>query len=106
MAGVPGDGFEGTGWLERPLPGLSRDALGAFMEPQVTIFGVRHHGPGSARSLLRTLDQLNPQCVLMEGPPAADEILPFPARPKMRPPVAILVHDVEKPSDAVYYPFA
>src|SRR5262245_17819717 len=76
------------------------------MGEKVTIFGVRHHGPGSARSLLHALEELRPQCVLIEGPPDADEVIPYAGRKEMTPPVAILVHDEERPSDAVYYPFA
>ena len=78
----------------------------ASMSQQVTIVGVRHHGPGSARSMLRALDQLKPQCLLIEGPPDADEVLAYAAKPEMQPPVAILVHAVQTPHDAVYYPFA
>lgn len=70
------------------------------------ILGIRHHGPGSARSVLRALDEIKPDCVLIEGPPDADEMIAFAAREQMHPPVAILVHDVAEPSDAVYYPFA
>jgi Family of unknown function (DUF5682) len=73
---------------------------------QITILGIRHHGPGSARSLLRALDQLNPQCVLIEGPPDADDMISYAARAEMRPPVALLVHAVDTPTDAVYYPLA
>ena len=72
----------------------------------VTILGVRHHGPGSARSLLRALGQIAPDCLLIEGPPDADEMMPFAGRAEMRPPVAILVHAVDAPQNAVYYPFA
>ena len=35
----------------------------------VHLFGIRHHGPGCARSLLRALDELRPDCILIEGPP-------------------------------------
>jgi len=76
------------------------------MAANVSIFGVRHHGPGSARSLLHALEELRPQCVLIEGPPDADEVIPFAGRAEMTPPVAILVHDADRPADAVYYPFA
>ena len=38
------------------------------------VFGVRHHGPGSARSLRRALDALQPDVVLVEGPPDADAV--------------------------------
>jgi hypothetical protein len=44
--------------------------------------------------------------VLIEGPPDADEMIAYAAREDMKPPVAILVHAVETPQDAVYYPFA
>jgi hypothetical protein len=31
----------------------------------VTVFGVRHHGPGSARSLARAFETLEPDAVLV-----------------------------------------
>ncbi len=40
-----------------------------------TVFGIRHHGPGSARSLERALAELQPDTVLIEGPPEADALL-------------------------------
>lgn len=72
----------------------------------VHVFGIRHHGPGSARSLLASLRRLKPDAVLVEGPPDADEIIPMAADPELKPPVAILIFDVEHPRRAVYYPFA
>lgn len=56
--------------------------------------------------MLRALDQIKPDCVLIEGPPDGDEMIPFAGRAEMRPPVAILVHAVESPENAVFYPFA
>src|ERR1700683_3824175 len=76
------------------------------MEAKPTIFGIRHHGPGSARSLLRALDGLKPDCILVEGPQDADDLIPLAGRDEMKPPVAILVHSTDEPSRAVYYPFA
>jgi len=72
----------------------------------VTILGIRHHGPGSARSLLAELERLKPDVVLVEGPPDADELLALTARQGMRPPVALLIYSPEEPKRAVYYPFA
>src|SRR5262245_8054701 len=72
----------------------------------VHIFGIRHHGPGCARSLLAALDQLRPDVVLVEGPPDAEEVLPLLAAEGMQPPVAILIYPAERPQDAVFYPFA
>ena len=72
----------------------------------IRCFGIRHHGPGSARSLERALRVMRPDCVLIEGPPDADPALPFAAHEDMRPPVALLVHAASDPSQAVFYPFA
>ncbi len=72
----------------------------------VTVFGIRHHGPGSARSLVEDLARLSPDCVLVEGPPEATDLLPLAADKEMRPPVALLVYDPDQPHDAVFYPFA
>ena len=36
--------------------------------PTVRLLGMRHHGPGSARSVLRALDVLQPTVVLVELP--------------------------------------
>jgi len=68
-------------------------------------FGVRHHGPGCARSLARALAALRPDCVLIEGPPEADALMTLAAAPDMRPPVALLTYSVDPPL-AVYHPFA
>lgn len=72
----------------------------------LTIFGIRHHGPGSARSLCRALEALQPDILLVEGPPDADDLLPWVAHADLQPPVALLVYAAENPRQAVYYPFA
>src|ERR1051325_8726155 len=73
---------------------------------RVHVFGIRHHGPGSARSLERALERLTPDIVLIEGPPEADELISFAADDAMRPPVALLIYRPDAPRRAVYYPFA
>ena len=70
------------------------------------VLGIRHHGPGSARVLVRALEALQPTIVLVEGPPDAAGVIELAAHSDMKPPVALLVYDVEAPSSAVYYPFA
>jgi Family of unknown function (DUF5682) len=72
----------------------------------VHIFGIRHHGPGSARSLREALEQLKPDAILVEGPPDAEEALPLLMHEPMEPPVALLIYVPENPKQAVYYPFA
>jgi hypothetical protein len=72
----------------------------------VHVFGIRHHGPGSARSLERALERLAPDIVLIEGPPEANALIPLAADEAMRPPVALLVYRPDAPRRASYYPFA
>ncbi|WP_434388926.1 DUF5682 family protein [Melittangium boletus] len=72
----------------------------------VHVLGVRHHGPGSARGVRAALEQLQPDVVLIEGPPEADGLLALAAHAEMKPPVALLVYAVEAPARAVFYPFA
>jgi hypothetical protein len=72
----------------------------------VHVLGIRHHGPGSARSVLAALRGLTPDVVLIEGPPDAQEALSLAAYKSMKPPVALLVYATDTPSDAAFYPFA
>jgi hypothetical protein len=71
-----------------------------------TIFGIRHHGPGSAKSLLKSLQDLQPDIVLVEGPADATEMLPWLAHQDMEPPVALLVYRPDNPKRAGFFPFA
>jgi hypothetical protein len=75
-------------------------------EGRLHLFGIRHHGPGSALALTRALDAIAPSEVLIEGPPEADPLLPLAASPAMRPPLALLAYAAEDPSLAVFFPFA
>jgi len=70
------------------------------------LFGIRHHGPGSARSLRAALGVMQPDLILIEGPPEGDELIHLCAHEEMEPPVALLVYAPEDPQRAVYYPFA
>ncbi|SEG05878.1 hypothetical protein SAMN04489712_10359 [Thermomonospora echinospora] len=63
--------------------------------PRTEIYGVRHHGPGSARSLRRALEEFKPDVVLIEGPPEADVIVELAADPGMVPPVALLAYPAD-----------
>lgn len=72
----------------------------------IHIFGIRHHGPGCARSLERALEQLQPDVLLIEGPPEGNELLPLGLHADMQPPVAVLIYSPAMPQHAVYYPFA
>jgi hypothetical protein len=53
----------------------------------VRVYGIRHHGPGCARSLLRALEQEPPEVLLVEGPADAEPLLELLAHKEMVPPV-------------------
>ena len=76
------------------------------MSQRLHLFGIRHHGPGSAASVLSALEELRPDAVLIEGPSDANHILEYAGRPGLAPPVAILVHETDAPEKSVFYPFA
>jgi Family of unknown function (DUF5682) len=85
--------MQGTA-LTRPMPSITH------------IFGIRHHGPGSARSLRAALETLEPNAILIEGPPDADDLIPLAAHAHTKPPVALLLYAPDDPQQAVFYPFA
>ena len=78
MTGTPPSGTPGT--AVRPA------------EPRVEIYGIRHHGPGSARAVRRALEEFRPDAVLVEGPPEADAVVGLAGREDMVPPVALLAY--------------
>jgi hypothetical protein len=72
----------------------------------IHVFGIRHHGPGCARHLRAALEELQPDIVLVEGPPDAQDMIPLITAAGMQPPVALLLYSPDQPKQAVYYPFA
>ena len=70
------------------------------------VYGIRHHGPGSARSVRAALAGQRPNVVLIEGPPEADNLVALAADPDMRPPVALLSYVPGEPRQAAFWPFA
>lgn len=73
---------------------------------QIRIFGIRHHGPGCARSLVRAFEDWRPDALLIEGPPEGESVLALAADEAMIPPVALLVYAEEEVRRAAFYPFA
>jgi hypothetical protein len=72
----------------------------------VHLLGIRHHGPGSARNVAAFLKKMQPDIVLVEGPPEAEAQLKWAIHHDMKPPVAILAYNTENPQQAAFYPFA
>ena len=114
---VPGSRGAGTARLGRLLPRLPRGervtgALGRQAPgsrapgDRVAVLGIRHHGPGSARSVLAELDRLQPVMVLIEGPADAGPVLPLAADPGLVPPVALLAYAPDAPRVSAFWPYA
>lgn len=68
-------------------------------------FGIRHHGPGSAKSLVMALNELNPDLILLESPEECDAMYSYITNPELKPPVAILVYNPKDLQQSLYYPF-
>jgi hypothetical protein len=76
------------------------------MDARLHLLGIRHHGPGSAALLRQALDAIDPACILIEGPPEADALIPYAAEAGMKPPLALLLYATEDSSAASFFPFA
>ncbi|MFD4456550.1 DUF5682 family protein [Nocardia sp. NPDC058480] len=76
------------------------------MDAVTRVFGIRHHGPGSARSLRHALEEFRPDAILIEGPADADPLVGFVAADTMIPPVALLAYVPDSPARAAFWPFA
>jgi hypothetical protein len=89
-----------TSVLPTPVGTAERD------DDPVRVFGIRHHGPGSARSLLRALDEYGPDAVLIEGPADADQLIGWVTAEEMQPPLALLAYAADEPKVSAFWPFA
>jgi hypothetical protein len=69
-------------------------------------YGVRHHGPGSARAVVQELDRQRPDVLLVEGPPEADDLVRWVGHSGLEPPVALLGYATDDPRRAAFWPFA
>jgi hypothetical protein len=75
--------------------------------PETFLLGVRHHGPGSARAVRRALAAVEPDILLIEGPPEADKLVSWAAHEELRPPVALLAYpnQGDPSARAAFWPF-
>ncbi|GAB2617223.1 hypothetical protein Aab01nite_30420 [Paractinoplanes abujensis] len=70
------------------------------------LYGIRHHGPGSARAVVQELERQPPDVLLVEGPPEADALVRWVADAGLEPPVALLGYAADDPRRAAFWPFA
>ena len=71
----------------------------------IKVFGIRHHGPGSAGSLLQALEAMQPDCLLVEAPMDAENVVKYIGHAELKPPAAILIYNPADLHQAAYYPF-
>ncbi len=86
--------------------GVDHDLGSAGERSPVEVFGIRHHGPGSARSLVAALVDYQPDAVLIEGPADADPLLRWVLADGMTPPLALLGYAADRPQTAAFWPYA
>lgn len=72
---------------------------------ETKLFGIRHHGPGSSKSLIKALNAYQPDVILIEGAEELSALLPYVAEEGLVPPVAALIYNPKNLQQAVYYPF-
>lgn len=83
------------------------------------VLGIRHHGPGSAKALLKALAANPPEVLVIEAPADAASLLAFINQPapgeaeeleeeakELTPPIAALVYNPKNINQAIYLPFA
>ncbi|NOQ37183.1 MAG: hypothetical protein GQ569_15040 [Methylococcaceae bacterium] len=75
------------------------------LDEQVYLLGIRHHGAGCASSLIKVLNELKPDLILLEGAAELQDSWSLVADPEMKPPIAQVIYDPAKPAQAVYYPW-
>jgi hypothetical protein len=86
--------------------------VASLVQPRVQLLGIRHHGPGSARSVLAALDELRPSIVLVESPVETTAAFAWVGDrtdadgDRLEPPVALLGYVVDHPHRAVFAPLA
>ena len=72
----------------------------------VNFFGIRHLSPAGGFYLEKYLDELRPECVLIEAPCDFEDVLPDIVRAETKPPFAILAYTKTAPVRTILYPFA
>lgn len=71
----------------------------------VNFFGIRHLSPAGGFYLERYLDEIRPECVLIEAPCDFEDTLSDIVRTETQPPFAILAYTSTAPVRTILYPF-
>jgi hypothetical protein len=72
----------------------------------IHILGIRHHGVGSAKNVLKELERIQPDIIMVEGAEEISAAFPYVGNKELVPPVAMMAYDPDNLNDCVFYPFA
>lgn len=85
---------------------MARALSGMQGVERMKIIGIRHLSPAGAWYVKKTLDQRNPDVVLIEGPSDFSALIPEMAKREVKPPFAVLAYTEELPIETILYPFS
>lgn len=99
--------------MEQLLRGKEIPAVNPYdLSQPVLFFPIRHHSPACARHLLKAIASYEPDCILVEGPENANEMIPALAHKDTKAPIALYYYkdskgllSEEKEDYKCYYPF-
>lgn len=93
----------------------SSEVIPFDLSGQIVYYPIRHHSPVCAWHLERTIEQYQPDCILVEGPENANDLIPILTDPETQAPVALYyacrdegkhLSDADEPGTwRCYYPF-
>lgn len=90
--------------MAKPLQSFKRASIKS--KEGVNLFGIRHLSPAGSYHLLKCLDEIKPELVLIEGPSDANFVIDEITRKELKLPIAILCYNANPPVNSLIYPFA
>lgn len=73
---------------------------------ELKVFGIRHHGAGSASRLIEALQLFQPDTICIELPQESEALLGALSQIKFQPPIAFLFYNKKNPDHCFYLPMA
>ncbi len=70
------------------------------------VLGIRHHGPGSARSVMEQLETIQPDAIALEWPDGSQDVLEHITQKDIIPPIAQIQYLKSKPQQVSLLPLA
>ncbi len=73
---------------------------------ELKIFGIRHHGAGSAKRLVHALEEYQTDAIAIELPEESKALIPLIDEKTIIPPIAFLFYNANNPDHSIYLPLA